>query len=545
MKIDAAVHEEMKLAKTRLYEQHRDDPNFTGCGIGFRRRNGKVTDELVVIAMVVDKLPAGAVSQRRLLPATVSGNTGTYGVDVVQVGPIYAGAGPRPAGAQGSLPTGGIGGPITEPFGVPLQGCSVSNEDPAQYPDNTAHGTFGCLVEDKAAGVIGMLSTNSVLSALGGLLALSDPIVNPATVDNGEINIPFATLYSSVQLQESPIVNQVDVAMAKLDNQNSYTQDVAGGLMAPISSTHQAVGIALAWDMQGDCFLSRMDLALQQLNCNLMAGVDAVATPEVGVNIEKVGRTSGYTSSTIDAIDVQVLVHYTADTQHFPNAVDHYEFEELIWSQYLFVDGDRGSVACVGGDGATFVSYPPASSCALLANAQSYYALPNLTSDNQLTNEIQKTFLSQSQTGTLFIGAVYMNMNTFVTRLQQDTGTAYSQATAQAAAQAYYNSYRDLIATEMAAGPDSTTTVSSTDANDAINLVLDVTGYKYDSTTSTYSVTGPYTVPEAQNAWVITYLLGTGMVNMTMQQAIAYMAEGSIYEFVYNTLLKVPTIELP
>jgi len=542
VKIDAAVHEEMKLAKRSLYEQHRDDPNFTGCGIGFRRRDGKVTDELVVIAMVADKLPAGAVSQRRLLPATVSGATGTYGVDVVQAGPIYAGAAPHPAAAMVGSPIGGIGGPITETFAVPLQGCSISNGNPAAYPDNTAHGTFGCLVEANGDGSIGMLSATPVLSALGASQALTHPIVQPATVANG--SSAFATLYSSVQLQQSPGVNQVDVAMAKLDSQNTYTQNVAGDLMAPISSTHQAVGIALAWDLGGDSFLCRMDLALQQLNCQLMAGPNAVATPEIGANIEKVGRTSGYTSSTIDAIDVQVEIHYTADTQHFPNTVNKYEFDDLIWSQYLMVDGDRGAVACIGGDGATLVSYPPASNCPLLATTQSYYALPNLTSDNQLTNEVQSKFLSQSQTGTLFIGAVYLNMNTFVTRLQQETGTAYSQATAQAAAQAYYNNYRDLIATEMAT-PNSTTTVSSTDANDAINLVLDITGYKYDSTTSTYSVTGPYTVPEAQNAWVITYLLGTGMVNMTMQQAIAYMAEGSIYEFVYNTLLKVPTIELP
>ena len=85
----------------------------------------------------------------------------------------------------------------------------------------------------------------------------------------------------------------------------------------------------------------------------------------------------------------------------------------------------------------------------------------------------------------------------------------------------------------------------SGDATDVANLVLDVTGYKYDSTTSTYSVTGPYTVAESQYAWAITYLLSSGMVNMNMQQAIAYMSEGVIYEFVYNTLLKVPTIELP
>ena len=152
MNIDAAVHADMKIAKSRLYEQHRSDPNFTGCGIGLRRRNGEVTGELVVIAMVVDKLPAGAVSRRLLLPGTASGDTGSYGVDVVEAGPVYAGAGPRNFRPQPDsvAPTGGVGGPLTGSFTPPLQGCSISIADPDDYPDNTEHGTFGCLVRDKS-----------------------------------------------------------------------------------------------------------------------------------------------------------------------------------------------------------------------------------------------------------------------------------------------------------------------------------------------------------------------------------------------------------
>jgi hypothetical protein len=539
VKIEAAIHQDMKRAKSRLYEKHRGDPNFTGCGIGLRRRNGEVTDELVVIAMVVDKLPAGAVSRRRLLPATVSGDAGTYGVDVVQAGPVYAGAGPRSLRPQASTPTGGRGGPITGAYTPPLQGCGISITDPSDYPDNTEHGTFGCLVIDMSDGKICVLSTNSVLAELNQV-TIGDAVVQPATVDKG--GTAFAKLKRFVTLNSG--MNQVDAAIAQLDGQTAYTEDVAEGLMAPISAVHQAVGIALAWDTNGDAFLSRMDVALQQLNCELLGGPAAVAAPEIGANIEKVGRTSGYTSSMIDAIDVQVTVNYTVDSTDYPDTVGTYEFEDLIWSQYLFVEGDRGAVACLGGDGATYVYYPPASSCPLLASAQTYYALPNLSSDNQLTNQIQDVFLSQSQTGNLFIGSVYLNIDTFVTRLQQDTGTAYGQATAQAAAQTFYNNYRDLIAAEMS-DPSSTTKVSQGNADDAVNLVLDVTGYAYNSSTGEYTVTGPYTVPEAQNAWVLTYLLGNALVGLTMQESIAYLNEGKVYNFVYNTLLQVPTIVLP
>lgn len=537
MKIDAGVHADMKRAKSSLYEKHRGDPNFTGCGIGFRRRDGVVTDELVVIAMVVDKLPAGAVSRRLMLPGSVSGDSGTYGVDVVQAGPVYAGAGPRTLRAD-SAPTGGRGGPITGSFSPPVQGCSISITDPDDYPDNTEHGTFGCLVKDKTDNTICVLSANSVLSELNDV-SIGDAIVQPATVDKG--GTAFAKLKRIVTLTGG--TNKVDAAIAQLDSQTGYSQDVANSLMAPISASHQAVGIALAWDTNGDAFLSRMDLALQGLNCELLAGADAVAAPEVGVNIEKVGRTSGYTSSMIDAIDVQVTVQYTVDNTDYQDVVGEYDFEDLIWSQYLFVEGDRGAVACLGGNGSTYVYYPPASDCPLLAGAQTYYALP-LSSDNQLTNEIQDTFLSQSQTGNLMLGTVYLNTSMLVTRLQQDTGTAYGQGTAQAAAQSFYASYRDLIAAEMA-DPNSSTTVSSTNATDAVNLVLDVTGYAYDSSTGAYTATGPYTVTEAQTAWILTYLLGNGITGMTMQESIAYLNQGNVYNFVYNTLLEVPTIVLP
>lgn len=538
MKIDAGVHADMRRAKSSLYEKHRGDPNFTGCGIGFRRRDGQVTDELVVIAMVVDKLPAGAVSRRLMLPASVAGDAGTYGVDVVQAGPVYAGAGPRTLRAQDSSPTGGRGGPITGSFSPPVQGCSISITDPDDYPDNTEHGTFGCLVKDKTDNTICVLSANSVLAELNDV-SIGDAIVQPATVDKG--GTAFAKLKRVVTLTGS--TNKVDAAIAQLDSQTGYSQDVANSLMAPISASHQAVGIALAWDTNGDAFLSRMDLALQGLNCELLAGAGAVAAPEVGVNIEKVGRTSGYTSSMIDAIDVQVTVNYTVDNVDYEDTVGEYDFEDLIWSQYLFVEGDRGAVACLGGNGSTYVYYPPASDCPLLAGAQTYYALP-LSTDNQLTDEIQNTFLSQSQTGNLMIGTVYLNTSTFVTRLQQDTGTAYAQGTAQAAAQAFYTSYRDLIAAEMA-DPTSSTTVSSTNAGDAVNLVLDVTGYGYDSSTGAYTATGPYTVTEAQTAWILTYLLGNGVTGMTMQESIAYLNQGNVYNFVYNTLLEIPTIVLP
>lgn len=544
MKLHPDVLADMKTAKEGLYRDHRDDPNFTGCGIGFRRKNGKVTDEVVVIAMVRDKLPAGAVSRRRLLPATVSNGDTEYGVDVVEVGRV------RAAGDQQPEPTGGIGGPYIARYTPPIQGSSISLLDPDDYPSNTAHGTFGCLVRDtQKNNAISVLSANHVIAEIDQASA-GAAIIQPGWNDNGTSANTFATLTRTVPLEDGA---SVDAAIAKLTDQSNYSQQTVNTLMNPISVSHPAVGMAVGWDTWGNCFLTRMDYTLEQLGCELLpatASDPCCVEPEIGVNIDKVGRTSGYTSSTIDAIAVQVSIDFPGvDTVDYQGAQDTVSFTDMIWTQYFFVDGDSGAVACVGGPGDVFVLYPPAPQCELLGAAQTYYALPATTSDNTLTNSLQSQFLSQCQTGNLFIGAVYLNKDSLVGRLQQDTGTGYAQPTAQSAAQAFYGTYRDLIAAELAGSSDATITPDN--AHDAVNLVLDVTGYAYDEDTDAYAVTGPYSLDEAQAVYILTYLLGEAMAGngtdpgMTMDEASAYLDQGNVYNIAYNTLVRVPTIVLP
>jgi hypothetical protein len=88
--IEPDVQAALIKGKDQLFAEHGRDRNFTGCGVGFRRRAGKVTEEPVIIAFVEHKLPAGAVSRRLLLPETVEVDGVSYGVDIVEAGPVYA-----------------------------------------------------------------------------------------------------------------------------------------------------------------------------------------------------------------------------------------------------------------------------------------------------------------------------------------------------------------------------------------------------------------------------------------------------------------------
>src|SRR5262245_61569140 len=158
MMLDVQVHSALGRARQQIFDAHGPDPAFTGCGIGLRRRGGTLTDEPVVVAMVVKKLPAGAVSRSRLLPRTVEVDGRHWGVDVVEVGPLTLASA---RGADAAAPN--VGGPITGTFRPLVQGCSISDYEGPQADT----GTLGCLVRDTSDHTICVLGSNTILAQNG------------------------------------------------------------------------------------------------------------------------------------------------------------------------------------------------------------------------------------------------------------------------------------------------------------------------------------------------------------------------------------------
>ncbi len=527
MSIQPDVQAALKRARQQIWDAHHRDPNFTGCGIGFRRRAGVRTDEPVVIAMVTDKIPAGALSRRRLLPQTVAIDGVGYGVDVVEAGPVFASGGTAQPAALATT------GPITGKFTPPIQGIGISNIN----ADTSQEGTLGCFVIDNTDQTICFLSANHVMARLNNA-AVGEVITQPATVDGGGSADGIAKLKRFVPLDpSSSTTNTLDAALAQLDDQSPSSVDInfADNLMPLIDPSHPAVGMCVASDSWGNAFLSRMDTTVDAMNVMLIMaaqGVPCTVAPDVGMNIEKVGRTTGYSASKVDATAVSVNINFNGTA---------IVMSDMIWSQFFHLDGDSGAVACQGGQGRTFVVPPSTSgagSCPLLSGIQNYYGLPTATADNVLTNQIQTQFLSQTLTGNLIIGLVYMNAKTVINRLAADTGDSYNQATAQAFVQELYAKYRPLIVNALA-NPDSTT-----------NVVSEANMYDYAylaamlANPPSQGGQGILTYDEGQLAAGLIFIIAY-MVGMDYQQVLAFMNGPATYNALYNAFASVPTLEMP
>jgi len=510
------VQPALRQASQQIFAAFGRDIHFTGCGIGLRQRDGCRTDEPVVVAMVTKKLPAGAISRSRLLPRTVEAGGRRWGVDVVEVGPLTL----APVrGAADSSPD--RGGPITGTFRPPLQGCSVSD---ATGPAG-ATGTFGCLVRDTSDGTICMFSSNFVIAQSGSAPSQAN-VIQPGQFDNGTSSDGIAKLKRYVPFTTSGH-NTVDAAIAQLNSQSGYSQNVADNLMKPISAAHPAVGSCIASDSEGlNCFLGRMDLTLSALGAELLpatSGSPCTIAPQIGMHIEKVGRSSGYTSSTVDALAAQINVY---DSLRKRTLV----FADMIWTQAFFLPGDNGAVACEGGNGRTFVPPPPAL-CPVLASVGHYFDLP-LTKDNSLTSQLKTEFLAQSLVGNLLIGLIYDNSDTVINRVKGKQAPGEELAYARS----YYDKYLKLVKAALADPGSTTLKVTKDNLNDFQFILAGLSGLG-----GVPAILKPAETQALQTIYddVLVHTKGKDFAQM-----VTYLNEVSVYEKVVQALAKVSTISL-
>ncbi len=531
MKLDRRVTIPLGQARRRVFAAHRGDLSFTGCGIGFRHRAGELTDEPVVIAMVVRKRPEASVSRWRLLPRTVEVDGRAWGVDVVEAGPVTASgvsglrAPMAPAGQAAGVP---VTQKLTRP---PEPGCSISNFNGGDT------GTLGCFAMDNSDGTICVVSSAHVLARFGQAVT-GELIIQPgAGADHGTEADGIASLKRSVLAGAG--THNVDAAIALLTDQADYSPSVVGNLMAQISPSHPAVGMVMADDSAAcgrSCFLTRMDKTVTKLGVTLIGATKsstAVVAPTALTPIEKVGRTSGYTSTIIDATGVDIKVNYGGSIV---------TMSDMIWTQGMSLGGDSGAVVCVGGNGVTYAPLPPwctaPSPCALVDAFATYYDLPLTTGANlTLADEIRDHFLAMSNTGQLLIGVLYLNAQTAIDRLKASTGPAHNQPAAQAVAQSLYAQYRDLVA-KLAASSSPTAVVTSSEVNAAASILFGL------AAPASAGGTAMLTNAESAAAWTLFSDVVKPAVGMDREQLIDYMNEASVFQKVYNQLLGIPTINV-
>ena len=238
--------------------------NVVAIGVGFKVAGSALTTEPAVVVSVIEKLPAAQLSPENLVPKTVGG----VKTDVIETGEIVAFQDPR----QKMRPA--------------RPGVSIGHFQ-------ITAGTLGCLVRKNGGTLI--LSNNHVL-ANSNNAQVGDAILQPGTADGGTAADQIGALTEFVPIAfdgtPPPPIGCLAQLLSLFGIKPKAMQNEPG---------NNKVDCALARPTTPD--LVTPDI----LNIGVPAGV---GTATLGTQVQKSGRTTGYTTSTIQQIDVTVSVNY-------------------------------------------------------------------------------------------------------------------------------------------------------------------------------------------------------------------------------------------
>ena len=240
-------------------------------GVGYMISGGVVTNELAVLVSVRRKVPLAELSEAQAVPKTVDG----IRTDVIETGEIVAFQDPR-AKMRPARP------------GISLGHFQITA------------GTLGCLV--RKGGEVLILSNNHVL-ANSNNAQVGDPVWQPGRADGGTSADQIGALAEFVPIAfdgSAPPGNGCSpLSLFSIFVPKPRVQNVPG-------------------DNKVDCALARPtapDLVNPDiLNIGVPAGV---GTATLGTQLQKSGRTTGYTTGAVTQIDVRVTVNYGGPTATF------------------------------------------------------------------------------------------------------------------------------------------------------------------------------------------------------------------------------------
>lgn len=248
-------------------------PNVVATGVGYKVSAGKQTEELSIVCSVETKKTKEALSERERVPSSIQGVT----TDVYPTGPIYALQDP------------------TGRFRPAPGGVSVGHE-------LITAGTLGCWVKKNDKNYI--LSNNHVL-ANSNDANIGDRILQPGPYDGGTVaNDQIATLSEFIEIKFNETVNPCQFAngtaavlnfLAKLIGSKSRMKSVR------TQAAENLVDCAIAEP------LNPSDVRNEILNIGNILGVEDAT---LGMGLKKSGRTTGFTTGSVQQIDVTSQVSY-------------------------------------------------------------------------------------------------------------------------------------------------------------------------------------------------------------------------------------------
>jgi hypothetical protein len=389
------------VAKQAHWPMFSRNDNIVGAAFGRRIVGGHRTDEPALVVYVARKVSPRYLPPSLLLPRRIYVGGDWIEVDVVETGPIYflsfvAKERPAPSGISiGHAPTGSTG-------------------------------TLGSLVRDNTDGSLCILSNNHVMANFNAA-SIGDAITQAGAVDGGVTpGDNIATLKRFVTLNATG--NLVDGAIAQVTKPSDVVDQMKNNLMPVASREHPAVGLLHA----GGCnrtFMNRIDDVLAQLNIAFPAGAASTVSPEEDMNVEKVGRTTEYTSSTITEIDVQIKIKD-------PNG-NSFVFDKNFSTSWLSEKGDSGSLVCRGGEGG---DEDKCDMCESTGTGMEFLGT-DLRLDAAIEKEFRERYLSQTRVGRYLLDVFFRNEQQILDRVRE-VGTSDSD---RAFARYLYDKHGDTL----------------------------------------------------------------------------------------------------
>lgn len=408
--------------KLRYLPGFLNDTNILGAAFGRRSAHGEMTNDPAMVVYVARKVSQNYLPLSRMLPRKMYIGGDYVEVDIVETGPLYP------------LTFNGRERPAT-------LGISIGNANEASA------GTLGAVVVDKTDKSLCILSNNHVMARENAAM-IGEMIVQPGVYDGGSSPADdIATLKRFVTINSSG--NTVDCAIASIIEKSVINQ-VHNNLIPVASSDHPAVGLLFA----GSCnrmIMNPITNVLSQLNIDF-PNPNATVQPEIGMNVEKVGRTTEYTTSSILELDATVTIAYT-----FGNAT----FDHQITTAWMDSAGDSGSLVYKGGDGG---NVDQCGTCGSTSSASTALGV-NLDREQNMAKIIRDQFIRHTKIGRWAVDLFYANEDRALERLAK---TPIDEADRNFARK-IYDKYHDDAISVFAQGEKSEKTLTEQHFKDIVS----------------------------------------------------------------------------
>lgn len=309
-----------KSAKTNVGTHSTNflkDHNVVGLAVGHKYANNEDTGETCVTVLVAKKVPKKYLAESQLIPKTLQAGRRQKKIltDVMECGPIYALA-------------------VNTIRERPIRpGASIGHI-------NITAGTFGALMTDISTGHPAILSNNHILAA-SNEANTGDNILQPGPADGGQVPADIVgSLLKFVPLDFAGGDNTVDAALCRLSDQGLINYQPHDIIPAP-SSEHPAVGLLFAGSFS-HTIINPISAVLDALDV-VFPETGAVIEPDIGMHVQKTGRTTGATYGTILNTNATVRVGYPGGHSAI--------FVNQIITGNISRGGDSGSLVVQGGGG--------------------------------------------------------------------------------------------------------------------------------------------------------------------------------------------------